>query len=106
MRAFFPCLTTPFYFAAPDNTLKEFWKTLLEVASIKFGYFVPQDVLFFVWLSYGILKTFAFVGTEVLVWDIPDFPSAQSPKGYLAMAGILVGDIAIIYTRIQAELRC
>jgi len=36
VRAFFPSLTTPFYYAAPDNSLKEFWHLLPD-------WWVPKD---------------------------------------------------------------
>ncbi len=36
VRAFFPCLTTPLYYAAPDNRLKEFWHLLPD-------WWVPRD---------------------------------------------------------------
>ncbi|GBC98518.1 hypothetical protein HRbin17_01031 [bacterium HR17] len=38
VRAFFPCLTTPFYYAAPENRLKEFWQLLPD-------WWVPRDAL-------------------------------------------------------------
>lgn len=36
VRAFFPCLTTPFYYAGPENRLKEFWHLLPD-------WWVPRD---------------------------------------------------------------
>lgn len=54
VRAFFPCLTTPLYYAAPENRLKEFWHILPN-------WWMPRDPL--------VIQGF-FEGTKGLVpWE-------------------------------------
>ncbi len=100
VRAFFPCLTTPFYFATPDNQLKEFWQFLpdwwapKETLALR-GFFEGADgrVPWSVWLPLLLYWSVFFVAIWMVGWGIAwwlapqwlaqerlNFPLAQLPR--------------------------
>ncbi len=99
VRAFFPCLTTPLYYAAPDNRLKEFWQLLPNWwmprdAVILRGFFEGAEGLvpWSEWLPPLARWTFFFVSLWSIGWGIAwwlapnwlraerlNFPLAQLP---------------------------
>lgn len=84
VRAFFPCLTTPLYYASPENRLKEFWDLLPN-------WWMPRDSLviqgFFEgakgkvpwedWLPVLVLWSLFFVALWAIGWGLA---WALSPK--------------------------
>jgi hypothetical protein len=99
VRAFFPSLTTPFYYATPDNRLKEFWQLLPDWwvpkdPSVVQGFFEGANgrVPWTVWLPVLVRWSLFFLALWAMGWGIAwlmapswlsaerlNFPIAQLP---------------------------
>lgn len=84
VRAFFPCLTTPLYYASPENRLKEFWDLLPDWwmprdSIVIQGFFEGAEgrVPWLAWFPVLVRWSFFFIALWAIGWSLA---WALSPK--------------------------